>query len=38
MADAIPGARFEVVPGAAHLAAMEVPDEVNRLLAAHLGS
>lgn len=31
MADAIPGAEFAVVDGAAHLAALETPAEVNRL-------
>ncbi|NEA37524.1 alpha/beta hydrolase [Streptomyces sp. SID13031] len=32
MADAIPGSRFVVLPGAAHLAALECPDEVNALI------
>jgi 3-oxoadipate enol-lactonase len=32
MADAIPGARFVVLANAAHLAALEVPDEVNTLI------
>lgn len=37
MADAIPGARFVVVPDAAHLLAVEVPDVINRLVDEHLG-
>ncbi|MET9025904.1 alpha/beta fold hydrolase [Nocardia sp. NPDC004168] len=36
MADAIPGSRLVVLDGAAHLAAAEVPDEVNRLVGAFL--
>ena len=32
MAEAIPGADFVVIDGAAHLAALEVPDEVNALV------
>lgn len=32
MADSIPGSRFVVIAGAAHLAALEVPDEVNALV------
>jgi len=36
IAAAIPGARFAVVAGAAHLANVERADEVNRLLATHL--
>jgi 3-oxoadipate enol-lactonase len=36
MSDGIPGARFVVIGGAAHLVALEVPDEVNRLIEAHL--
>jgi 3-oxoadipate enol-lactonase len=32
MADAIPGASFVVIDGAAHLAALEVPDRVNELV------
>jgi 3-oxoadipate enol-lactonase len=32
MADAIPGARFVVLDDAAHLAALEVPAEVNALI------
>jgi 3-oxoadipate enol-lactonase len=35
IAESIPGARFELV-GAAHLASIEVPESVNRLLAGHL--
>jgi len=31
MADAIPDARFQVLDGAAHLVALEVPDVVNKL-------
>lgn len=31
MADAIPGAEFAVLDGAAHLAALETPSDVNRL-------
>ena len=36
MADAIPGARFVVLEKAAHLAALESPDEVNALIDAFL--
>lgn len=36
MADLIPGARFVVIDGAAHLLALEVPERVNDLLADHL--
>jgi 3-oxoadipate enol-lactonase len=36
MADAIPGARFVVLENAAHLAALECPDEVNALIDAFL--
>ena len=36
MADAIPGARFVVLDGAAHLAALECPAEVNALIDAFL--
>jgi 3-oxoadipate enol-lactonase len=36
MADAIPGARFVVLEKAAHLAALECPDEVNGLIDAFL--
>ena len=32
MAEAIPGSRFVVLSGAAHLAALECPDEVNALI------
>lgn len=32
MADSIPGSRFVVIDGAAHLAALEVPDQVNALI------
>lgn len=32
MADAIPGARFAVLDGVAHLSALEVPARVNRLI------
>lgn len=32
MAEAIPGSRFVVIDGAAHLAALEVPDQVNALV------
>jgi 3-oxoadipate enol-lactonase len=32
MADAIPGTRFVVLDKAAHLAALECPDEVNALI------
>jgi 3-oxoadipate enol-lactonase len=38
MADAIPGARFEVLPGVAHLAALENPPLVNRLVEGFLFS
>jgi 3-oxoadipate enol-lactonase len=37
IADAVPGARFEVVAGAAHLAGVERPDVVTDLLLDHLG-
>ena len=34
--DAIPGARFEVVPGAAHIANVERPEEITQLILNHL--
>jgi 3-oxoadipate enol-lactonase len=37
IADSVPGARFELVAGAAHLANVERPDEVTSLLLDHLG-
>jgi 3-oxoadipate enol-lactonase len=37
IADAVPGATFVVVPGAAHLANVERADLVTELLAGHLG-
>ena len=36
LAEAVPGARFEVIPGAGHNAHEERPDEVNRLVTAFL--
>lgn len=36
IADAVPGARFEVVAGAAHIANVERPAQVTELLLAHL--
>lgn len=38
MAQSIPGAKFKVLANAAHLAALEVPDEVNALIDEFLGS
>jgi pimeloyl-ACP methyl ester carboxylesterase len=35
IADRIAGARLEVVPGAAHIANVERPGEINRLLLEH---
>ena len=37
IAEGIPGARLEIVPDAAHLANVEQPDVVNRLLLEFLG-
>ncbi|WP_067969572.1 alpha/beta fold hydrolase [Nocardiopsis trehalosi] len=37
LAAGIPGARFRVVPGAAHLAGIERADRVNELLMGHVG-
>lgn len=34
--DAIPGAHFEVVPGAAHIANVERPEEITALILTHL--
>jgi 3-oxoadipate enol-lactonase len=36
IADAIPGARFELIEGARHLASLERPDEVTMLILEHL--
>jgi 3-oxoadipate enol-lactonase len=36
IADAIPGARYEIIAPAAHLAPVEQPDAVNRLIREHL--
>jgi len=36
IAQAIPGARHEIVPSAAHVAAVEQPDAINRLIEEHL--
>jgi len=36
MAERIPGARLEVIPGAGHLANMEEPETFNRLVAEFL--
>jgi 3-oxoadipate enol-lactonase len=38
IADRVPGARFELLPGARHLASAERPEDVNRLLLEHLGA
>lgn len=38
MAAAIPGARFEIVPGAGHLTPLENPDAVNHALEQFLGT
>lgn len=36
MADALPNAKLELIPGAGHLVAMEKPEEFNRILTAWL--
>lgn len=36
IADAIPGARFEVVPDAAHIANVEQPEKITQLILTHL--
>ena len=36
IADRIPGARLDVIPGAGHLLSAEAPDVVNRLLIEHI--
>jgi 3-oxoadipate enol-lactonase len=36
VAELIPGARFEVIEGAAHISAVERADEFNRLIEEHL--
>ena len=36
IADAIPGARFEVVPDAAHIATVEQPEKITQLILTHL--
>ena len=36
MAEHIPGARLEVIPGCAHLSAVEQPEQVNKVLGAWL--
>jgi 3-oxoadipate enol-lactonase len=38
MADLIPGARWVVIDGAAHLVALEVPDQVNAIIEEHLAT
>jgi pimeloyl-ACP methyl ester carboxylesterase len=38
IADLVPGARLEVVPGAGHLLPADAPDEVNAALRTHLGA
>lgn len=37
MAESIPGARFELMPRTGHLAALERPEDVNRMIDAFLG-
>jgi 3-oxoadipate enol-lactonase len=36
IADAVPGARFEVVPNAAHIANVERPERITQLILTHL--
>jgi 3-oxoadipate enol-lactonase len=36
IAEAIPGARLALVPGAAHLASIEQPERITELLLGHL--
>ncbi len=36
IADTIPGARFELIEGARHLASLERPEEVTKLILEHL--
>jgi pimeloyl-ACP methyl ester carboxylesterase len=38
MAEAIPGARLEIVPAVGHLTNVEAPDRFTRLLRGHLGA
>jgi pimeloyl-ACP methyl ester carboxylesterase len=38
LAEAIPGARLEVIPGAGHLPPLEQPEEVTRRLREFLGA